>query len=155
MKPLFGGLIAVILLGLYEYAVYEAVRVVMCLGTSGCTTYNADDFTLGFSHAMSLVGGLVSALVIAELAVTKPGEAPVARSISNLHATSPRLSSTLSVVTVLYLLVWVVTGLAAYVIGTMLYPGKLQPLTDLGESWFGLAVAAAYSYFGISPDQQG
>ena len=31
MKLLFGGFIAVILLGLYGYAVYEAIMVVMCI----------------------------------------------------------------------------------------------------------------------------
>ncbi len=150
MKLLFGGFIAVILLILYEYAVYEAVMVVMCVSTSGCSQYTADSFTPGFSHAMSLIGGLVSALVIAELAVTKPGEAPVARAIGGAAA-GPTLSWTLTIVTAIYLVVWVIAGLAAYVIGTMWYPGKLQPLTDLGQSWLGLAVAAAYSYFGISP----
>jgi hypothetical protein len=42
--------------------------------------------------------------------------------------------------------VWVIAGLAAYVIGTMWYPWKSEPLTDLSQSWLGLAVAAAYSY---------
>jgi len=150
MKLLFGGFIAIILLLLYEYAVYEALAVVMCVSKSGCTQYTVDSFTPGFSHAMSLIGGLVSALVIAELAVTKPGEAPVARALGGAAA-SPTLSWTLTIVTAIYLMVWVLGGLAAYVIGTMWYPGKLQPLTDLGQSWLGLAVAAAYSYFGISP----
>lgn len=150
MKLLFGGAIAVILLILYEYAVYEALAVVMCENTSGCTRYTTDSFTQGFAHAMSLIGGLVSALVIAELAVTKPGEAPVARAIGGASA-GPTLSWTLTIVTAVYLAVWVIAGLAAYVVGTMWYPGKLQPLTDLGQSWLGLAVAAAYSYFGISP----
>ncbi len=150
MKLLFGGFIAVILLILYEYAVYEAVMVVMCESTPGCTRYTADSFTPGFAHAMSLIGGLVAALVIAELAVTKPGEAPVARALGGASA-GPALSWTLTIVTAIYLAVWVFAGLAAYVIGTMWYPSKLQPLTDLGQSWLGLAVAAAYSYFGISP----
>jgi hypothetical protein len=150
MKFLFGGFIAIILLILYEYAVYEALMVVMCDGPSGCTRYTADSFTPGFSHAMSLIGGLVSALVIAELAITKPGEAPVARAIGGVSA-GPALSWTLTIVTAIYLAVWVIAGLAAYVVGTMWYPGKLQPLTDLGQSWLGLAVAAAYAYFGISP----
>jgi hypothetical protein len=150
MKLLFGALIAVILLGLYEYAVYEALVVVTCASTAGCTKHNIADFSEGFSHAMSMIGGLVSALVIAELAVTKPGEAPVARALGGADATST-LGWTLSVVTSIYLLVWVLTGLAAYVVGTMWYPGKLQPLTDLGQAWLGLAVAAAYAYFGISP----
>jgi hypothetical protein len=150
MKLLFGGFIAIILLILYEYAVYEAIRVVMCISTSGCTQYAAESFTSGFSHAMSLIGGLVSALVIAELAITKPGEAPVARAIGGAGA-GAKLSWTLTIVTMIYLAVWVAAGLAAYVVGTMWYPGKVQPLTDLGQSWLGLAVAAAYSYFGISP----
>ena len=150
MKLLFGGFIAVILLILYEYAVYQAIVVVMCLDTPGCTRYTADSFSPGFAHAMSLIGGLVSALVIAELAVTKPGEAPVARAIGGLNA-GAALNWTLTIVTMIYLVVWVLAGLAAYVVGTMWYAGKLQPLTDLGQSWLGLAVAAAYSYFGISP----
>jgi hypothetical protein len=150
MKLLFGGFIAVILLVLYEYAVYEGVMVAVCVSTPGCTRYTVDSFSPGFSHAMSLIGGLVSALVIAELAVTKPGEAPVARVIGGA-VMDPTLSWTLTIVTTIYLMVWVLAGVAAYVIGTMWYPGKLQPLTDLGQSWLGLAVAAAYSYFGIGP----
>jgi hypothetical protein len=150
MKLLFGGFIAIILLLLYEYAVYEGVAVVLCVDTPGCTRYTLDDFSSGFAHAMSLIGGLVSALVIAELAVTKPGEAPVARVVGGLGA-GALLSWTLTIVTMIYLVIWVVAGVAAYVVGTMWYAGKLQPLTDLGQSWLGLAVAAAYSYFGISP----
>jgi hypothetical protein len=150
MKLLFGGLIAVILLGLYVYSVYEAIMVVSCIAKSGCTQFKPDDFTPGFTHAMNLIGGLVSALVIAELAVTQPGQSPVARAVGGGGALGPGLDWTLTITTMLYLLVWVLTGLAAYVVGTMWWPGKLQPLTDLGQAWLGLAVAAAYAYFGIS-----
>lgn len=151
MQQLFRGLIAVLLLGLYVYTVYEAIVVARCLGISGCVEYTGEAFTLGYSHAMSLVGGLVSALVIAALAVSQPGKPLDARAVGALKA-HPKVSST---VTALYLLVWVITGAAAYVFGTMLYPAKLQSLTDLGQSWLGLAVAAAYSYFGISPEGGG
>lgn len=51
----------------------------------------------------------------------------------------------------LYLLIWVITGLAAFVVGSMQHDRVLQPLTDLGQSWLGLAVAAGYAYFGIKP----
>lgn len=152
MRLLLGGLIAIILLGLYEYAVYEAIKVVMCLGTAGCTAYTAEDFTSGYSHALNGIGGLVSALVVTELALTEPGKAPAARTIGGDNA-SPLLSWTVTIVAVLYCLVWVVAGLAAYVIGTMWYPGKLQPLTDMGLSWLGIAIAAAYAYLGVSPPQ--
>jgi hypothetical protein len=150
MKLLFGGLIGVILLGLYVYCVYEAIMVVTCLAKAGCTQYKPDDFTPGFAHAMNLIGGLVSALVIAELAITQPGQSPVALAVGGGAPLGPGLDWTITIVIMLYLLVWVLTGLAAYVVGTMWWPGKLQPLTDLGQAWLGLAVAAAYAYFGLS-----
>jgi hypothetical protein len=150
MKLLFRGLIAVILLGLFVYTVYEAIMVVTCVNKTGCTQFKPGDFTSGFTHAMNLIGGLVSALVIAELAITEPGKTPVARAVS-VAAPGWQDSWTLTIVTSLYLLVWVVTGLAAYIVGTMWWPETLQPLTDLGQGWLGLAVTAGYAYFGLSP----
>ena len=88
-------------------------------------------------------------MVIAELAITKPGEAPVARAFG--PDATQRAISVLKVVTGVYLLVWVLIGLATFVVGAMWYPGVLQPLTDVGLAWLGLAVAAAYAYFGINP----
>lgn len=147
MRLLFGGVIAVILLGLYVYAVQFGIAVVTCVGTEGCTTLTTAAFTDGFATAMNTVGGLVSALVIGELAITKPGEAPVARALE--ARPSAKAAGLLKLVTGIYLMVWVLVGLAAYVVGSMWYPGTLQPLTDLGQSWLGLGVAAAYAYFGI------
>ena len=51
-----------------------------------------------------------------------------------------------------YLVIWLVTGLLALVIGGMLYPEVNQSLNDLGTTWLGLAVASAYAYFGIKPE---
>jgi hypothetical protein len=148
MKRVFGGLIAIVLLGLYTYAVGYAIEVVNCASTKGCQSPPVDYFTDGFALTMTTVGGLVSALVIAVLAVTKPGDAPV------MHALGPSPSanavSALKILTGAYLLVWVLVGLAAFVVGTMWHPGVLKPLTDLGQSWLGLAVAAGYAYFGIA-----
>jgi hypothetical protein len=148
MKLVFGGLIAVILLGLYVYSVLFAISVVACISRPGCSALTAASFTDGFGSTMTTVGGLVSALVIAELAITKPGEAPVARALA--ATASARATGTLKALTGAYLLVWVIVGLAAYVVGAMWYPGTLKPLTDLGQSWLGLAVAAAYAYFGVN-----
>jgi hypothetical protein len=56
--------------------VYSVVFAVMIVSQSA-----VGSFTEGFAATMTTVGGLVSALVIAELAVTNPGEAPVARAL--------------------------------------------------------------------------
>lgn len=148
MQAAFGGLIAVILLGIYVHLLRVAYRVVDCLNTSGCTKYPATYFTDGMAQALSVIGGLVSALVIAELAVTKPGEAPVARVLAeDASATS---KSVLRIVTAVYVLVWVVAGLFAFLVG-LYHPKDLPALTNVGQAWLGLAVAASYAYFGLKP----
>lgn len=97
---------------------------------------------------MTTLGGLVSALVIAELAVTKPGETPAGR-VLNTNP-SQKAMTVLKITTIAYLAVWMLFGLLAFIFGYLLLPGVLQPLTDLGQSWLGIAVAAAYAYLGIN-----
>jgi hypothetical protein len=149
MKFIFGGVIAIILLAIYVYAIVVAINVVnMCVATTGCTSAPPGSFNSGMVTSLTLIGGLVSALVIAVLAVTEPGEAPGVRAFGLDSAQASSL--VLKITTGLYLGVWVLAGLAAFFVGFMRHPGVLQSLTDLGQSWLGLAVAAAYSYFGLS-----
>ena len=143
-KVMFGGAIALILLGLYVYLVAYAVMVV--LGVSGLTVSN---FTKGMTYGLATIGGLVSALVIAELAITKPGEPPAARILT--ASSSQAAQSGLKVVTFIYLAVWLATGLVAFIVGPLQHEDELKSLTDLGQSWLGLAVAAGYAYFGVDP----
>lgn len=153
-KTLFGGVIAVILLGLYVYAVIVALAVTSCLAKGEeCTSLTKESFTSGMSTTLAMVGGLVSALVIAELAVTKPGETPYARVLDDNP--SEQAKTILKVTTTLYLLIWVIFGLLAFIVGFLQYPDFLQPLTDMGQSWLGLAVAAAYAYLGINQQSAG
>ena len=145
MRLIFGGIIAVILLGLYSYAVYEAVMLAQ-VATPG-------PLPPGFVLVLQTVGGLISALVIAELAVTQPGAPPVARALAPAGGGDPGATATrvVTIVAWIYVLAWIVLGLVAFVVGTLNEPGKVQSLTDLGQAWLGLAVAAAYAYFGIDP----
>jgi hypothetical protein len=149
-KTIFGGIIAYILLGLYVTTIIVAVLVASCLGQGeACKVYTNADFTNGMAITIATVGGLVSALVIAELAVNKPGEPLVARSLeANASERSKRI---LQITTLTYLAVWTFFGLIAFIYGFLLYPGILQPLTDIAQAWLGLAVAAAYAYLGINP----
>jgi hypothetical protein len=146
MKLLVGGLIALILLFLYVYSVVRAV--ILALSDAGGTLNS------GELLALTTIGGLVSALVIAELAIMKPGETPA---VHTLGASGENLSRAAQKaapwVVGLYMLVWTLLGLAAFIVGVMQFPGKVQPLTDLGQSWLGLAVAAGYAYFGLNKDE--
>ncbi len=148
MKAAFGGLIAVVLLGIYVHLLRLAYLVVNCMNTPGCTVYPADYFNDQMAQALSLIGGLVSALVIAELAITKPGEAPAARALA--ENASDRTKGILKIVTAFYMVIWIVAGLAAFFIG-LYHPKSLPAITTTGQAWLGLAVAAGYAYFGLKP----
>jgi hypothetical protein len=142
-------MIVIILLGLYAYAAWFGIAVVNCVSQPGCSSLTRESFTGGMALALSLIGGLVSALVIAELAITPPGQPLLAR--AQAGGNSSMSNRIVKILSFLYLGAWAVTGLAAFVVGTMQHPGVLQPLTDLGQAWLGLAVAAGYAYFGIKP----
>lgn len=148
MKAGFGGAIAVVLLGIYVYLIVTGIQVAECVATAGCTAYPASGFNDVMAQSLEIIGGLVSALVIAELAITRSGGVP-AEHVLPANAT-PRARLVLKVITGIYVLVWLAAGLAALLVG-MHHPKALQPLTSIGQAWLGLAVAAAYAYFGLRP----
>lgn len=147
MKTVAGGVIAVVLLVFYVLLVYSAVHVVNCVSTSGCIDTTVALFNDVKSQAMSVLGGLVSALIISELAVAKPGEAPATRFLANA---SNRAKNILRWTTWLYVGAWLITGAWAFWTG-LNHPSVLPALTSVGQSWLGLAVASAYAYFGLRP----
>lgn len=98
------------------------------------------------ASVLSLVGGLVAALVVAVLAITPAGGNP-ARLFFGGSTSAIRA---VTVIAWAYLLVWLGCG------GTLLitWMGTTVPSKALGAaatSWLGLAVAAAYSYLGLKP----
>jgi hypothetical protein len=146
MKPIFGGLVAIILLGLYVYAIVIAILAVQCLSQPNCQEYTKD-LNEGIVFVLNLVGGLVSALVVAELAVTPPGKPPVALKLAaNATPTTKNLAMWVSIA---FIIVWLVCGVVALIVGYLQYPNVVPALTASAKSWLGIAVAAAYSYLGI------
>ena len=143
IRLVFGGIISCILIGMYVYLVWIAVSVVTAQGSVTTIEFNDQ-----MASALSLIGGLVSALVIAELAITKPGEMPLQRAYTDADKVSKK--AFIRIVTIGYVIVWIITGLTAFIV-SLRKPDILQPLTDLGQTWLGLAVAAGYAYFGITP----
>jgi hypothetical protein len=150
MKAVFGGTIAVVLLGIYLHLLRVAYLIVDCASKAGCNTNTASNFNDVMAQTLNIIAGLVSALVIAELTVTQPGEPPMARVLA-ANAT-PSSRTILRVVTIAYVLVWLIAGLVAFIQG-MNHPKELPALTSVGQAWLGLAVASAYAYFGIKPQQ--
>lgn len=137
----FGGLLAFALLGLFVYAVVLALIV-----ANNCT--RTCSLNEGTSALLEAIGALVSAVVISELSVTKPNDAPGTRLAAAW--TSPKQQTVVIALASTYIVVWLVTGLALVILGWVLKPTVPQ-LASAARAWLGVAVAAAYAYFGISP----
>jgi len=156
----FGAVLAIILLALYVGTVFAMIAAV-----ADCekTNQNADraakavlidecvagKVTQGMEYVVTTVAGLVSALVVSQLAVAQPGESPMARLVPQDASRFLKIAG--NVVPVLYLSVWGLTGLCSLIVGVMIYTDAYKTLADLGTTWLGLAVAAGYAYFGIQP----
>ncbi len=135
MQATFGGAIAVILLGIYLHLIRVAYLVVDCVTRAGCTSYPKGYFNDGMAQALAIVGGLVSALVIAELAATKPGDAPAARALAD--DASDRTKSILKIVSAVYVLAWMGTGLTAFFVACITRRNSLRSPTSArpGSAW--------------------
>lgn len=144
---IFGAIIAYILLLLYAGSVFYMIAELMdCAGDSSC---EEKAFTEGMIHVVTIIGGLVSALVVSKLTITTPGDNPAL--IESSTNQSDRMRKASIYLAIAYLAVWVFTGLAALVVGVMLHPGINSTVSDIGTTWLGLAVASGYAYFGLNP----
>jgi hypothetical protein len=154
---IFGGIVAYILLLIYAVTVVSMTKGVIQHGMAeapkdkdgNTLPKEKKEFTPGVVNIVTIIGGLVSALVVSKLAITKPGESPALTQLSeDASEVAKKLSTWL---TGAYLVGWLATGLTALIVGVMVFPDSNATLGEIGTTWLGLAVASGYSYFGITP----
>jgi hypothetical protein len=145
----FGGTLAFILLALYAFSVVYMIYEVIGWGRTVPAPDKVLEFSSGLVFVVTTIGGLVSALVVAKLAITNPGDSPSIRNINTRAGEAQSKSDPW--LAALYLAVWLFVGLGALVVGVMIYPDVNQSLHDIGTTWLGLGVASGYAYFGITP----
>jgi hypothetical protein len=147
-RLIVGAIIAALFLGLFGYVLIRAI-----LFAQGIAPDQPSDDAY---YIMNIVGGLVSAVVVAELAITATSEAPSGRlfaprtalAADAIPAPGPRLLA------IVYVFVWLALGVAALVFGLMEYEVRVPPLIEFAKTWLGFAIAAAYAYFGLQPDNR-
>jgi hypothetical protein len=137
-----GGIIAALFLGLFGYILIHAILYAQKLWP---TPPSADGFYL-----MNIIGGLVSAVVVAELALTATGGVPTGRTFAP-EADADSAGPQPRRLAIIYVFVWLALGMAALLFGLLNRQVDVQPLIDFAKTWVGLAIAAAYAYFGIQP----
>lgn len=111
------------------------------------------------------VAGLVSALVVSQLALTEPGKNP-----SSLMTPDETLNEEqLAVIVNTYLIVWALVGALSLLVGILATPDRstttdsivltrdeaLSVLVNSGTNWLATAVVAAAAYLRVKPGQSG
>ena len=146
-STIFGAIIVFILFLIYAITLGVMINEVTdCGNVKDCAVFNP-----GVIYVVTTIGGLVSAVVIAKLAITPPGNNPalfMSTSVAGKREEN-KIATNLAYV---YLIGWVLIGLSALVVGVMVYPEANKTIGDIGTTWLGLAVAAGFSYFNIQPE---
>ena len=144
--------IPIILLGIYVFAIGTAIwstvlAAQLCRTNATCAQNFHERRIEGVNVILNVVGGLVSALVVAELAITQPGELPSAQLLKRPATKSAK--KVMTIVSMGFIIVWLIGGTASLVM-FVLYPNAIpSALSEFAKAWLGLAIASTYSYLGI------
>ena len=148
-RIIISSMISCTLLVLYIFLWCEAIKVIDCINAGFCTGDPSQYFTETMAQTLALLNGLVSAVVIAELAITEKFKPPAFRSLGAKIGSSSQ--SFVESISVLYILIWLLTG--GYALWISLNNQYVLPsIATLGKTWLGLAISAAYAFFGLGPE---
>jgi hypothetical protein len=143
---ILNGIIAIVLLIIYSFTLGHMIFKVI--------SWDMADGNLIFNNNIiwvaNVVGGLVAGVIIANLALSKPGETPVTqvREISIQYG-----QKLLKTVIWSYIAVWLLIGIAAFLVGVILFPDVNATLNEIGKYWLGILLGSAYAWFGIKLNQ--
>ena len=147
---IFGGIIALILLVFYAWAIISGACAV---GHSSFQCKSVVSFSEPVQYALNIIGGLISATVVAVLGATQHGEFPALRIFKKDFAGTVQTFA--GYMPSFYILTWIVFGTFMFTFGFFLYPDNADPAPAFAahaKAWLGTAIAAVYAYFGITPD---
>ncbi len=145
-KEILFGIIACILLLIYVFTLGEIILSVFKWDP------NAGDYVSSIDKVwvVNLIGGIVSAVVIGNLALSNPGETPVSQVQEIAEAYGKRL---MKVIVWIYILAWLIIGAGSFYVGVIRCPDVFETLNEIGKSWLGILVGAIYAWFGIKKVQ--
>jgi hypothetical protein len=145
-KEILFGVIACLLLLIYIFTLGEIILSVYKWDPK------AGEFISNVNAVwvVNLIGGIVSAVVIGNLAISNPGETPVSQVSEIAEAYGKSLMKT---VVWIYIIAWLLIGLGSFYVGVIKCPDVYNTLNEIGKSWLGILVGAVYAWFGIKKIQ--
>jgi hypothetical protein len=95
---------------------------------------------------INIIGGLVTGVVIGNLALADSGSTP----LSQVKVLSEDYGKKLMQAIVwIYIIVWLLIGCSYFYVGVIRCPDVSVTLNEIGKSWLGILIGAAYARFGI------
>lgn len=143
---ILNGVFAIILLLIYFFTMgFMIIKVFSWDQANGDLVFNNNIIWVA-----NVVGGLVAGVIIANLALSKPGETPVSqvREMSKEYG-----KNLLKTVIWIYIAVWLLIGTGAFIAGVILRPEVNDTLNEIGKYWLGILLGSAYAWFGIKLNQ--
>jgi len=141
-KEILLGVIACLLLLIYFFTLGDIILTVFKWDPAA-GTYNPG---ANLVWTVNLLGGLVAGVVIGNLALADRGSTPLSQVKVLSEDYGKRLMQT---IVWIYIIVWLLIGLAAFYVGVLRRPDVSVTLNEIGKSWIGILVGAAYAWFGI------
>jgi hypothetical protein len=142
-KEILLGVIAILLLAIYSMTLGKIILSVSSWDPNeGPFVANGNVIWV-----IELVGGLVAAVVISNLAVSNPGATPLSqvRTIATEYG-----EKLLQTVVWIYIIIWLIIGTAAFYVGVIKCPDVSEALTEIGKAWLGVLAGSIYAWFGIT-----
>jgi hypothetical protein len=142
-KEILLGVIACMLLLIYFITLGSVILSVLKWDPS------AGNYVPGVNAlwVINLLGGLVSGVVIGNLALADRGSTPLEQVRVLAQDYGRKIMQALVWI---YIIVWLIIGFSSFYVGVIRCPDVSGTLNEIGKSWLGILVGAAYAWFGIS-----
>jgi hypothetical protein len=141
-KEIMLGAIACILLLIYLLTLGNVILSVLQWNQE------SGDFIPGVNivWVINILGGLVSGVVIGNLALADRGSTPLNQVKILAEDYGKKL---MQAIVWIYIIVWLLIGFSSFYVGVIRCPDVSVTLNEIGKSWLGILVGAAYAWFGI------
>ncbi len=135
------------LFGLVIFVIFGAAAIfsVVCKAGMTCpaplSQITMSDLAIG---VLNVIAGAITTVIVSFAAIADPKTG-----VASASAPAFGKSKLGTIVTWAFVICWAVFGVAALVIGTLLYPNVLPALDNLGQAFFGVLVPTLLAYFGL------
>ncbi|KAL7453904.1 hypothetical protein ACHAWC_005534 [Mediolabrus comicus] len=173
IRMMYGSIFAYVLLGTWAWTICALITLIHLKGCddafenpsvspSGDTFDECNEFFTGsVACAHSIIFGLLSAVVIHETGTSDETATHRLSSIAkpllerrqkDANCLQRALFGMVVSLPTVYVVSWTVLGLFCFVFSLSMPDGASGPLFYTGQTWLGISIKAAYSFFGVSPD---